>query len=247
MAGFAVTTEDLDVGRFRDRILRFDESYVEDWQSWVSALQSQRDVAGNLGRVLRKWQACRPNRMRRAKGETKHDPPYLEDLVADANPSVQALRDFDVRLLASFTQQAQEALEQLWDIFQDLSYQGPSRSGLAGAVGISKAVLLLTEGRVGPAFDSEVRRKVGIRTPENARESIHGLQVASRTFRLLKWQMSARCKKPLRVSSQPCTAVASTIWRLGRAKKHCDPLAPRWAVSCRFDYFEAAGACHLAV
>lgn len=170
----------LNVALFRDRIRRFDESYVRDWQSWVHALQDQRNVAGNFGRVLRKWQACRPNRMRRAKGETNHNPPYLEDLIADANPSVQALLDFDMRLPASLTQQAQEALEQLWDVFQTLSYQGPSRNGLAGAVGISKAVLLLTEGRVGPAFDSKVRSRVGIRTPENAREWIRGLQVVSR-------------------------------------------------------------------
>jgi hypothetical protein len=31
---------------------------------------------------------------------------------------------------------------------------------LAGVVGISKAVLLITEGRVGPAFDSMVRRRL---------------------------------------------------------------------------------------
>ncbi len=162
----------LDVGGFRDRILRFDESYIRDWRSWVYVLQNQRDVASNFGRVLRRWQACRPNRMRRAKGETKHDPPYLEDLIAEANPYVQALRGFDMRFLASFTRQAQEPLEQLWGIFQRLSYHGRARNGLAGVVGISKAVLLLTEGRVGPAFDSEVRSQLGIPTPENAREWI---------------------------------------------------------------------------
>jgi len=112
----------LDVGRFRDRILRFDESYAGDWQSWVDTLQSKNDVARNLGRVLRKWQACRPNRMRRPKSERSHDPPYLEDLIADADRSVQTLQDFDLRLLTSFTQHAQGALEQLWDIFQNLSY-----------------------------------------------------------------------------------------------------------------------------
>jgi len=113
----------LDVVRFQDRILRFDQSYVGDWQAWVNVLQSQRDVASNLGRVLRKWQACRPNRMRRSRAEAEHDPPYLEDLIAQANPSIRALRDFDMRLLASFTQQAQEALDQLWGIFRNLSYK----------------------------------------------------------------------------------------------------------------------------
>jgi len=181
----------LDVVRFQDRILRFDQSYVGDWQAWVNVLQSQRDVASNLGRVLRKWQACRPNRMRRSRAEAEHDPPYLEDLIAQANPSIRALRDFDMRLLASFTQQAQEALDQLWGIFRNLSYKGRSRNGLAGVVGISKAVLLLTEGRVGPAFDSEVRSQVGIRTPQDAREWIYALRFASRDIQA--FEMANRC------------------------------------------------------
>ncbi len=42
----------LDAGSFRDRILRFEESYVEDWQSWIRNLQSQQDVAGSFGRVV---------------------------------------------------------------------------------------------------------------------------------------------------------------------------------------------------
>jgi hypothetical protein len=181
----------LDVGRFRDRILRFDESYIRDWSSWVYALHIQRDIASNFGRVLRKWQACRPNRMRRAKDEPNHDPPYLEDLIAEANQSLEALRDFDLRFLASFTPQAQEALEQLWGIFQRLSYEGRARNGLAGVVGISKAVLLLTEGRVGPAFDSEVRTQLAISKPENAREWIHALQFASRDIQA--FEMANQC------------------------------------------------------
>jgi hypothetical protein len=118
--------------------------------------------------------------MRRPQVEAKHDPPYLEDLIADANPSVVALLDFDVRILASFTPHAERALERLWSIFEDLSYHGKARNGLAGAVGISKAVMLLTEGRVGPAFDSTITTELGIPTPGNAREWIQSLQVISR-------------------------------------------------------------------
>ena len=118
--------------------------------------------------------------MRRVKSETKHDPPYLEDLIAEASLSVQVLRYFEMRNLDSFTCQAEEALEQLWGTFQRLSHQGPVRNGLAGVVGISKAVLLLTEGRVGPAFDSEVRCRLGIPKPEDAREWIQALRLASR-------------------------------------------------------------------
>jgi hypothetical protein len=145
----------------------------------MDVLQSRRYVESYFGVVLRRWQACRPNRMRRPRGEAQHDPPYLEDLVIEANPSVLALREFDMSVAATFTPLAQLALERLWGIFERLCYHGRSRNGLAGVVGISKAVLLLTEGRVGPAFDSNVRRNLGIPTPENAREWIRALQVAS--------------------------------------------------------------------
>jgi hypothetical protein len=118
--------------------------------------------------------------MRRSKCDPEHGPPYLEDLIAEANPPIQALRDFEMSRLGSFTRQTETALEQLWSIFQSLSYQGRSRNGLAGAVGISKAVLLLTEGRVGPAFDSEVPSELGIRKLENADQWILALKVASR-------------------------------------------------------------------
>lgn len=129
----------LDTKQFRDRILGMKQTYVNDWQAWVGVLQSQRNVASHLGQVLRKWQACRPNRMRRPKSEAKHNPPFLEDLIAEAYPFVQALRDFDTRLLASFTPEAQQALNRLWCIFQDLSYHGQTKNGLTGAVGISKS------------------------------------------------------------------------------------------------------------
>ena len=192
----------LDVGRFRDRIVGFKKSYISAWQLWVSVLKSQRNVASCFGLVLRRWQACRPNRMRRPKGEAKHSPPYLEDLIAEANAPVLTLRAFDMRLEAAFTPQAQRALEQLWNIFERLSYHGRARNGLAGAVGISKAVLLLTEGRVGPAFDSKVRSELGISAPENAREWIQALWVTSRDIRA--FEAANQCT--LQDAAPPCFA-----------------------------------------
>lgn len=54
------------------------------------------------------------------------------------------------------------ALDQLWDVFEQLSYHGKSRQGLAGSVGISKGVMLASDGRVGPAFDSSVVKELGL-------------------------------------------------------------------------------------
>jgi hypothetical protein len=98
--------------------------------------------------------------MRRCRDEDVHGPPYLDDLVIKGIEASAALRDFDLRQKDSINEYTEKALLQLWILFEDLSYSGKCRNGLTGVVGISKAVLLLTEGRVGPAFDSKVRKKL---------------------------------------------------------------------------------------
>jgi len=118
-------------------------------------------TAPEFGRILRRWQACRPNTMRRCRGEATHEAPYLEDLVLRGINVAAALDAFDLRHANLMSQATENALLELWAVFRDLSYSGRCRNGLAGVVGISKAVLLLTEGRVGPAFDSKVRKKLG--------------------------------------------------------------------------------------
>lgn len=118
--------------------------------------------------------------MRRTQAVGGHNPPYLEHLVAHSAPYIQTLQAFDIRLAASFTQQACAALSALWEIFEQLSYQGRARTGLAGIVGISKAVLLLSDGRVGPAFDSQVRRHLNIAAINNARAWIEAQQLANK-------------------------------------------------------------------
>jgi hypothetical protein len=169
----------ITVNNFQDRINRFKQRYVNDWNGWIT-VQPDRRTAQQFGIILRKWQACRPNRMRRAQADTRYDGPYLDTLINNSAQCLLALQDFDIRLQASFTPQACDSLVQLWDVFQNLSYYGRAREGRAGVVGISKAVLLLTEGRVGPAFDSTVRKHLGLRSIENANEWINALRVVSR-------------------------------------------------------------------
>jgi hypothetical protein len=168
----------LDVEQFQERMNRFAQSYTDDWNGWLNTQPNVR--ANQLGIVLRGWQACRPNKMRRTRAENQHRAPYLEDLIEQAADHLQAMQHFEIRNTASFTQQNCDALVQLWNIFQNLSYRGRARHGLAGIVGISKAVLLLTDGRVGPAFDSKVRRQLGIRNIANANEWTNALCTASR-------------------------------------------------------------------
>lgn len=114
--------------------------------------------------------------MRRCFGEATHEAPYLEDLVHRGLDIATALNGFELRFANAMTQASEDALLQLWDVFRHLSYSGRSRNGLAGVVGISKAVLLLTEGRVGPAFDSKVRKELGITDIQDASSWIANLQ-----------------------------------------------------------------------
>ncbi len=171
MPGIAALTSD----QLRLRIRRFDQRYVAHWNQWMTVKPDRRVIT--FGKTLRSWNACRPNSMRRSCEEGGHGSPFLEDLVEEADPYIRALRKFDICRSDSFTREATAALRCLWQTFLNLSYSGRARNGLAGVVGISKAVLLLTEGRVGPAFDSEVRGQLCIDTPVCADEWLDALRM----------------------------------------------------------------------
>jgi hypothetical protein len=143
---------------------RFAPRYLKDWDEWLAAPTAARPEL--FGRILRRWQATRPLAMRRIAAEAKHEPPYLDDLFELASSPTGALGvlgDLTVLDVASRTYQQHKALNGLWDLFSGLT-----TTKSASCVGISKAVLLLTDGRVGPALDSQVRTRLGISPPTTA-------------------------------------------------------------------------------
>lgn len=135
--------------------------YRHDWEEWrgvYPAVGSRgHGVAACFGSILRKWQATRPLPMRRARSEANHSPPFLDDLLEDASAPLLLLQQTSVRAIAGLGPQQKEALDRLWFVFRKLPWRGN-----ASCVGITKAVMLLTEGRIGPAFDSNVRRNLGL-------------------------------------------------------------------------------------
>lgn len=197
----------LTVDEFRNAINRFKRTYVDDWNEWLVTPPNNR--ANKLGEVLRKWKACRPNIMRRTQAECKHDPPFLENLIENAvgpltilnqtkdprtgvqtKEPLKVLNDFNIladdRLRIESREDKERydeiliSLHELWQIFKDLSFGVRARGGLAGVVGISKATLLHTEGRVGPAFDSKVRENLCIFEINNSMDWIKAFRVVSR-------------------------------------------------------------------
>jgi hypothetical protein len=112
--------------------------------------------------------------MRRLRREAEHERPYLDDLLDQARRPLSALSGLSIQTIRQKTPAHDEAFEELWTIFSQLP-----TSGVSTCVGISKAVLLLTEGEIGPAFDSRVRGYLGIARPEMSREWIQTLEKIS--------------------------------------------------------------------
>jgi len=194
MPGIAHDTID----SFRHKVESFSNTYIEDWNTWIGTASSARPA--QLGRVLRRWQACRPNRMRRDAASAQHQGPYLDDLLADAAPHVAALAIFDIADPAALDDASfNTALDQLWQVFEQLSYHGKARQGRAGSVGISKGVMLATDGRVGPAFDSVVSSelKVGkIQTATQWRTALAAVHADIRAFERVNGIRFADAKPP---------------------------------------------------
>jgi hypothetical protein len=155
--------------QIRADIEGFAARYVQDWETWLSGDGEARPEL--FGRILRKWQATRPLPMRRLKREAHHAPPFLDDLLEEAEEPLRALADLSVLTIAARTPTQQEALNMLWTVLARLP-----ASGSASCVGITKAILLLTDGRIGPAFDSQVRRKLSVPRPATCSEWLRMLQ-----------------------------------------------------------------------
>ena len=153
----------------REAVNAFSARYVDDWDQWRAVRPGNR--AELFGQILRRWQATRPLPMRRTRREATHKPPYLEDLLDMAGRPVKGLGDLDVRTVGLRTAVQDDVLVTLWDLFAGLP-----ATGAASCVGISKSVMLVTDGRIGPAFDSQVRTRTGLGRPATSRTWIDSLE-----------------------------------------------------------------------
>jgi hypothetical protein len=158
------------------RVAGFARRYVADWEEWLATPTEGR--VAKFGSILRKWQATRPYTMRRSRDEGRHDPPFLEDLIAQAQPHLDLVSDLTVRDVQGIGPPQEEAIRGLWTVFRHLSLERP-----ASCVGISKAVLLLTDGRIGPSLDSRVRAGLRIEHVGSSREWIAVLVEVSQDLR----------------------------------------------------------------
>ncbi|MCY2928394.1 MAG: hypothetical protein NTV86_02660 [Planctomycetota bacterium] len=138
-----------------ETVLGFSIDYRKDWEVWLTTTQDRK--AREFGRILRKWQATRPYPMRRPRSEAQHAPPFLDDLIEEAEPHLQIVRNLTLVNMHRRTESQVGSLLALWRLFANLPFRGQ-----ASCVGITKAIMLLTDGRLGPALDANVRRGLQI-------------------------------------------------------------------------------------
>jgi hypothetical protein len=147
---------DKSIDEVRADIAGFSLRYASDWERWMNTAAQERPSI--FVQTLGRWKATRPGRLRRLRvlaGE--HPPPYIEDLLASSVQPLQILGNLSVGAFVIPTQAERDALTDLWTVFSGLR-----QVGTASCVAITKAVLLLSDGRIGPAFDSKVRDKLEI-------------------------------------------------------------------------------------
>ena len=145
----------------RELMLAFDNRYKRDWELWMStawgASLGSPEAARHFAGVLRKWQAVRSGvrgrTVRPCRSSTNHSAGlFVDDLLMEAQPFVAELGRATLRDATRFSATQSRALKHLWDIFRSIPTKGEAR-----AAGITKAVKLVTGGRIGPALDQTVR------------------------------------------------------------------------------------------
>ena len=145
------------------RILeKYESDDAQQWLSWVHLHRSgePEEISEEFSGMLRKWKACRPYRVRRSRKEKAHRAPFMDDILDEAASHLDNLSDFELAGTPVIGDSHARSLGNLRNIFKHLCYKDSPDEGKAGIVGISKATMMLTDGRIGPVFDSIVREKL---------------------------------------------------------------------------------------
>ncbi len=159
---------------FKDYVQENDKG-VRRWRRWHKTCASyginSPQAVACWGATLRAWHAGRPKPLRWPRAEAIHSPPYLDDIHQQALVHIRTLGNVSLRTIDSLSPSQEYALEELWQVLLNITHRG-----LASCVGISKATMLLSEGRIGPAFDSRVCDKLELKRAKNPRDWLKKLR-----------------------------------------------------------------------
>lgn len=178
---------ELSADAVRHRLRSFSEVYKSDWARWSSLTASMPltspETLAEFRRILGRWQAVRP---RPLAGNAD-----LTALVADVSAELDVLTDVDLRNIVDITPVQESALLTLW---QQVRTRAAGR-GVAGCVGITKVVMLLTKGRIGPALDSRVRTELRLPPFDDGAGWLNALMAISEDLRAFESRTHVRIEQ----------------------------------------------------
>jgi hypothetical protein len=126
----------------------FSHRYVADLNNFALTIEqysfTSPQTANHLNKLLRKWSGCRPKSARK-------DRLHLLKLL---DTDLKSISHVDLRNIQNISPYERLAISRIWSQLQTQICDAPKST----AVAPSKAMLILTNGRLGPALDSNARK-----------------------------------------------------------------------------------------
>ena len=166
-------------------------------------------VAEKFGEILWSWRALGRFERPRCTQDLLHT-------LDKSHPYVQALADSDLRSFAFPTDTLRELIRALWMVL----LSGLREKRPAGDVAITKAILLITRGRIGPAFDSNVQSETGTFYINNSEALISFLSSLAADLALFENRHSARIEDLVPFERGPVAVGRAMDMLLGPKDKH---------------------------
>ncbi len=136
----------------RASILGFSRNYRYDLHHFTNTTNKfgliSHQSAMSLSGLLKKWTACRPSSV------SKNILPLLNELEADFT----TISGLDLRNIRKASLNEKDALNQIWSKLVNLVCVPKKLTGVAP----SKVILIVTNGKLGPALDSHARAVLGL-------------------------------------------------------------------------------------
>lgn len=102
------------INKFCNRLNQFNILFVGDFEKWLR--RTEETEVELFGKILRRWQACRPNSMRRSTNDPKRQNahPCLDDLLVASKEHILILESFSVEDPNSYNDRNIKAIKHLY-------------------------------------------------------------------------------------------------------------------------------------
>ncbi len=156
------------VDEIKGLISGFSSRYATDLKDFTVTTKkygfASQQTADHLCRILRKWQACRPSRVNN----------NLLPLFIQLAPDFATIKSLNLRNIRHASPKENIAITRIWSALTNQICNNREMADVAA----SKTLLILTNGQLGPALDSNARKILGlsrIQSPEDYLTLLHSI------------------------------------------------------------------------